>query len=32
MMEDLSRLLLEERSHSEQFKANFMKLKIEYDK
>ncbi|KAK4029361.1 hypothetical protein OUZ56_022359 [Daphnia magna] len=31
-MEDLSRLLLEERSHSEQFKANFMKLKIEYDK
>ncbi|XP_057366083.1 cingulin-like protein 1 [Daphnia carinata] len=31
-MEELSRLLLEERSHSEQFKANFMKLKIEYDK
>lgn len=31
-MEDLSQLLLEERSHSEQFKTNFVKLKNEYDK
>jgi len=31
-MEDLSRLLVEERSHSEKFKANFALLKTEYDK
>jgi hypothetical protein len=31
-MEDLSKLLLEERAHSEQFKANFIQLKIEFDK
>lgn len=31
-MEDLSRLLLEERAHSEQFKTNFTQLKAEFDK
>lgn len=31
-MEDLSKLLLEERAHNEQFKTNFIQLKIEYDK
>ena len=31
-MEDFSKLLLEERAHSEQFKTNFIQLKIEFDK
>lgn len=31
-MEELSKLLLEERAHSEQFKVNFIHLKAEYDK
>jgi len=31
-MEDLSKIVLEERAHSEQFKSNFVQLKIEYDK